>query len=38
MTVEVSNNFQVGFFSEKWSAVGAKTDFIGRCNLFIFKL
>ena len=37
MTAVVSYNFPLGFFSGKWSAVGAKTDFIctglsfGRC-------
>ena len=34
MTAEVSNNSPLGFFSGKWSAVGAKTDFICTCLSF----
>ena len=34
MTAVVSYNFPLGFFSGKWSAVGAKTDLICTCLSF----
>ena len=34
MTAVVSYNLPLGFFSGKWSAVGAKTDFICTCLSF----